>query len=152
MALGYKLITRKVGDLKGGEKVNKKFASPVYNGYTEIEDLCKAISERSALSSADVKAVLDSLNYVLDLELRGGRIVRLGELGNFRMTFSSRGIDPAEKFNVSTDIVGARIIFTPGKSLKSSRDNASFALAKEITHVDGDETTEEEDGGTPGGV
>ena len=151
MALGYKLITRRVGDLKGGEKVDKKFASPVYNGYTEIEDLCKAISERSALSSADVKAVLDSLNYVLDVELRGGRIVRLGELGNFRMTFSSRGIDPAEKFNVSTDITGARIIFTPGKSLKSSRDNASFTLAKEITHVDS-EVIDEEGGGTPGGV
>ena len=131
--------------------MDKKFASPVYNGYTEIEDLCKAISERSALSSADVKAVLDSLNYVLDLELRGGRIVRLGELGNFRMTFSSRGIDPAEKFNVSTDITGARIIFTPGKSLKSSRDNASFTLAKEITHVDS-EVIDEEGGGTPGGV
>ena len=28
----------------------------------------------------------------------------------------------------------------------------SLALAKEISHVDGDETTEEEDGGTPGGV
>ena len=140
-----------MGDLKGGEKVNKKFASPVYNGYTEIEDLCKAISERSALSSADVKAVLDSLNYVLDLELRGGRIVRLGELGHFRMPFSSRGIDPAEKFNVSTDITGARIIFTPGKSLKSSRDNASFTLAKEITHVDS-EVIDEEGGGTPGGV
>lgn len=151
MALGYKLITRKVSDLKGGSAVEKKFASPVYNGYTEIEDLCKAISERSALSSADVKAVLDSLNYVLDLELRGGRIVRLGELGNFRMTFSSRGIDPAEKFNVSTDITGARIIFTPGKSLKSSRDNASFTLAKEITHVDS-EVIDEEGGGTPGGV
>lgn len=151
MALGYKLITRKVSDLKGGSAVEKKFASPVYGGYTEIEDLCKAISERSALSSADVKAVLDSLNYVLDIELRGGRIVRLGELGNFRMTFSSRGVEKAEKFNVATDIVGARIIFTPGKSLKNSRDNASFALAKEISHVDS-EVIDEEGGGTPGGV
>ena len=84
MALNYKIITRKVSDLKGGAKTDKAFATPVYTGYTELEDICKAISERSALSSADVKGVLDSLNYVLDLELRGGRIVRMGELGNFR--------------------------------------------------------------------
>ena len=80
MALNYKIITRKVSDLKGGAKTDKAFATPVYTGYTELEDICKAISERSALSSADVKGVLDSLNYVLDLELRGGRIVRMGEL------------------------------------------------------------------------
>ena len=91
MALNYKIITRKVSDLKGGAKTDKAFATPVYTGYTELEDICKAISERSALSSADVKGVLDSLNYVLDLELRGGRIVRMGELGNFRMSFSSKG-------------------------------------------------------------
>lgn len=52
MALNYKIITRKVSDLKGGAKTDKAFATPVYTGYTELEDICKAISERSALSSA----------------------------------------------------------------------------------------------------
>ena len=106
MALNYKIITRKVSDLKGGAKTDKAFATPVYTGYTELEDICKAISERSALSSADVKGVLDSLNYVLDLELRGGRIVRMGELGNFRMSFSSKAADPAAKFNATGNITG----------------------------------------------
>lgn len=115
MALNYKIITRKVSDLKGGAKTDKAFATPVYTGYTELEDICKAISERSALSSADVKGVLDSLNYVLDLELRGGRIVRMGELGNFRMSFSSKAADPAAKFNATGNITGARILFYPDR-------------------------------------
>ncbi|MCS2856146.1 hypothetical protein NXV76_09260 [Parabacteroides distasonis] len=106
MALQYKIMMREVSDLKGGAKVEKAFAVPVYTGYTELEDICKAISERSALSSADVKGVLDSLNYVLDLELRGGRIVRMGELGNFRMSFSSKAADPAAKFNATGNITG----------------------------------------------
>ena len=41
MALNYKIITRKVSDLKGGAKTDKAFATPVYTGYTELEDICK---------------------------------------------------------------------------------------------------------------
>ncbi len=33
MALNYKIITRKVSDLKGGAKTDKAFATPVYTGY-----------------------------------------------------------------------------------------------------------------------
>ncbi len=140
MALQYKIMMREVSDLKGGAKVEKAFAVPVYTGYTELEDICKAISERSALSSADVKGVLDSLNYVLDLELRGSRIVRLGELGNFRMSFSSKGTDPKEKFNATGNITGARILFYPGKVLQGSRANVSFSHVKDITNVATGET------------
>lgn len=135
MALQYKIMMREVSDLKGGAKVEKAFTVPVYTGYTELEDICKAISEQSALSSADVKGVLDSLNYVLDLELRGGRIVRMGELGNFRMSFSSKAADPAAKFNATGNITGARILFYPGKALQGSKANVSFAHVKDITNV-----------------
>lgn len=83
----------------------------------------------------DVKGVLDSLNYVLDLELRGGRIVRMGELGNFRMSFSSKAADPAAKFNATGNITGARILFYPGKALQGSKANVSFAHVKDITNV-----------------
>lgn len=121
MALNYKIITRKVSDLKGGAKTDKAFATPVYTGYTELEDICKAISERSALSSADVKGVLDSLNYVLDLELRGGRIVRMGELGNFRMSFSSKAADPAAKFNARAISRGLASCFIPARPFKARR-------------------------------
>lgn len=136
MALNYKLVIRKVGDLKGGPKTERMFANPSYGGYAEMPDLCKAISERSALSSADVKGVLDSLNYVLDAHLRAGMIVRLGELGNFRLSFSSRGIDPAGKFNPMSDITKARIIFTPGKALQDTRLKVNFIQAKDVINAD----------------
>ena len=80
MAQGYKLVTRKVTDLKGGAAQKKVYAIPDYNGYTDMETLCMTIGARSTVSSADVKAVLDNPNFVLDMELRAGRVVKLGEL------------------------------------------------------------------------
>lgn len=146
MSLKYKLITRKVSDLKGGPKVDKVFASPNYGGYTELDDVCKLISERSALSSADVKGVLDSLNYVLDMQLRAGMIVKMGELGNFRMSFSSAGADPKTPFAVSS-IRTPRVLFTPGAALKKARMNVNFLQAKDIVNADQPESAPPEEGG-----
>ena len=54
MAQGYKLVTRKVTDLKGGEVQEKIYAIPDYNGYIDMDTLCIMISARSAFSSVDV--------------------------------------------------------------------------------------------------
>ena len=59
MAQGYKLVTRKVTDLKGGAAQEKIYAIPDYNGHTDMDTLCVMIGARSTVSSADVKAVLD---------------------------------------------------------------------------------------------
>ena len=147
MALNYKLVIRKVSDLKGGPKKERLFANPSYAGYAEMPDICKLISERSALSSADVKGVLDSLNYVLDAQLRAGMIVRMGELGNFRMSFSSHGVDPTAKFNPTSDIGKARILFTPGKALQDTRLKVEFSQAKDLKNAGSSVPTDPEEGG-----
>ena len=54
MAQGYKLVTRKVTDLKGGEVQEKIYAIPDYNGYIDMDTLCIMIGARSAFSSVDV--------------------------------------------------------------------------------------------------
>lgn len=72
-----------------------------------------------------VKAVLDNLNYVLDLELQDGRIIQLGEFGNFRFSVSSDGVEDKEKFNASM-IRPPRIIFTPGSELRDTKKTATF--------------------------
>ena len=77
--------------LKGGAAQEKIYAIPDYNGHTDMDTLCVMIGARSTVSSADVKAVLDNLNFILDMELRAGRIVQLGEFGNFRLSLSSNG-------------------------------------------------------------
>ncbi len=92
MAQGYKLVLRpSEPGVKGSKKLY--YAVSKSTGFTDIRRLCKLVAARSTVSSADVKAVLDNLNYILDLELQDGRIVQLGEFGNFRITVGSEGVE-----------------------------------------------------------
>ena len=130
MAQNYKLVKKKnLG--KDSETIPQKmFAIPSYNGYTDMETLCKMIGARSTVSSADVKAVLDNLNFVLDMELQAGHIVQLGEFGNFRLSVSSSGAENKEAFSASM-LKKARVLFTPGKSLRNTVGTLSLAAKQD---------------------
>ena len=66
MAVKFKVVKRKV--LNGAEKDSvKNYAIAKTSGTSDLNKLCKLICSRSTLSSADVKAVLDSLNWAMDL-------------------------------------------------------------------------------------
>lgn len=133
MAVKYRLVKRKVSDLKGGAQVEKTFASTVYNSNVELESVCELVAVHSSMSSADVKSIIDSLNYVLVRELSNGNIVELGELGNFRPSVSSSGAATEEEFSVATNIRKARIIFSPGKALRNLKNNFSYTVVKPVT-------------------
>ena len=66
MAQGFKLVLR---PSKPGEKDSEKkfYAVSKTNGTSSMKTLCKLISARSTVSSADVKAVLDNLNLYYDI-------------------------------------------------------------------------------------
>lgn len=125
MAHKFKLVqlNAKPGHPEEGKKF---FAVSVSSGETTLGELCELISARSTVSSADVKAVLDSLNYVVDRELRAGRIVRLGELGSMRAIIGSKGADDEKTFTNQL-IRKPRILFTPGKMLENTRKLMTFA-------------------------
>ena len=123
MAQGYKLVLR---PSEPGVKDSKKLYYKS-TGFTDIRRLCKLIAARSTVSSADVKAVLDNLNYVLDLELQDGRIVQLGEFGNFRITVGSEGVEDKKKFSASM-IRAPKIVFTPGFDLRETKKTMGYSL------------------------
>ncbi|MCC8172033.1 MAG: hypothetical protein LIP00_09685 [Parabacteroides sp.] len=126
MAIKYKKVQHKV--LAGADKDKvKTYAMAKTNGVCDLQKLCKLISARSTVSSADVKAVLDCLNWVMDLELQAGNVVQVGELGNFRFTLSSEGTENEKDFNASK-IRRANLVFTPGRALRLSRNEATFEL------------------------
>ena len=126
MAQKYKLVLKKNLGKDSGTTPQKVYAIPKYSGYADLAHLCKLISARCTASSADVKAVLDSLLFVLDLELQAGRIVQLGELGNFRLSLSSEGTAERDDFSESK-LRKARVIFTPGEALRTTVETTSFA-------------------------
>lgn len=125
MAVQYKLIPRK--DLHKGAGENDKlfYAQAKSSGTCDVERLCGMISERATVSSADVKAVLDSLNYVMRVELSDGKIVQLGEFGNFRLTFGSEGKIEEKEFS-SANIRRPKLKFSPGKTLRNMIKTVDF--------------------------
>ena len=71
MAQGFKLVLR---PSKPGEKDSEKkfYAVSKTNGTSSMKTLCKLISARSTVSSADVKAVLDNLKFRVGYGASGG--------------------------------------------------------------------------------
>jgi predicted histone-like DNA-binding protein len=126
MALKIRKVQRKVlsGDDQG--KV-KTYGVAKAGSYCNLDKLCKLISARCTASSADVKAILDSLNWAMDVELQSGNIVQVGEFGNFRLSVSSEGTDLESDYRASK-VKKARIVFTPGISLRRSVDDVTFEL------------------------
>ncbi|RRD71663.1 HU family DNA-binding protein [Tannerella forsythia] len=60
-----------------------------------VDQIIKRVEKRSTVSSADVKAVLDALQYEVIDALESGNSVRLGDLGSFRLTIKADGMATA---------------------------------------------------------
>lgn len=132
MAMKFRLIERRNLGKDAAAAPKKMYAQAVNNGYVTFNELCDNISELCSLTSADVKAVLDRMNYELDRNLKAGRIVQFGEIGNFRLSVGSSGSVKEEDFS-SSQIRKPKIIFTPGAKLRSTRTNTSFEKAVPMT-------------------
>ncbi len=125
MSVKFRLINRRNLGKDAGVAPRKMYAHAVNNGSVKFEELCTDIAENCTLTSADVKAVLDRMNYELDKNLRAGRIVQFGEIGNFRMAIGSTGSVEEKDFQ-TTQIKTPRIVFSPGKHLRKTRMNTTF--------------------------
>ena len=101
------------------------YARAVSSGEMTLEELCEDIAESSTLTSADVKACLDRLAWIISKNLKAGRIVQMGELGNFRLTVGSKGSITKEDFNASL-IKKPKVVFHPGKRIQEARAETSF--------------------------
>lgn len=125
MAQKFKLIERRNLGSDNKEVPRKFYAQAVNNGYVAFDELCLEIAESCTLTSADVKAVMDRMNYILDKNLKAGRIVQFGEIGNFRLAVGSTGAVTTKEFSTS-QIKKPRVVFTPGSKLQATRALTSF--------------------------
>ncbi len=97
------------------------YPAAVLNGTMKLADVTAEVEKRSTVSSADVKAVLDALQYEVKQALSNGHTVRLGDLGSFRPTVVAQGQDEKRFVSVS-DIKHLRVRFTPSASLQAELD------------------------------
>ena len=125
--LNYRLIQRQNPRDPGSPR--KYYAVGVAQGVTDVRELVDRISDLSTVTSIDTLAVLEALLKVIPKELSNGRIVRLGDLGTFRLTLKSEGSDQSENFNNSF-IKGTNLIFRAGKLFRNVLKNIDFAKGK----------------------
>ena len=126
MAIKFKTQPRKnPQDMVAPEKF---YAAAISNGETDMESLAEMIAYQSTLTDTDCYAVLRSLEHNIVNELRQGRIVKLGSLGNFQVSISSEGKITPEDVSAA-DITKSRILFRPGKKLRNLLGTLSYNKA-----------------------
>jgi predicted histone-like DNA-binding protein len=128
MALKFKAIQKAEPGVAGGGK-KKYYASVAGRDEQDITKITRAVEKISTVSGADIRAVLYAAADVIPDFLADGDIVRLGDLGSFRLTLSSEGVNTEEEA-IASIINGARIIFTPGEKLKEMLNNLDFQKVK----------------------
>ena len=115
-------------------------------GDINLREMAERIQQTCTVHKSDVFAVLVALEDVITEALKGGEIVRLGDLGTFQIGISSKGALKEEDWDESL-IQKARINFRPGNALMNAISGLSFQrVAVKYT-----KTNEEEEEDTGGG-
>ncbi len=99
----------------------KYYAQVAPQDPVDFDYVAELIETESTVSETDVKAVLASLQRVIIRELQQGRIVRLGDLGSFRLTVSATGC-PAKSMVTAETVRDIHVHF-----------NQSARMMKEMT-------------------
>ena len=106
----------------------KFYAAAIADGDVDLDRLAELISYQCTVTETDCYAVLLALEHNIIGELGQGRIVKLGRLGNFQVGISSTGSETAAEVS-ATAITKSRILFRPGKKLRSMLNDVSFKKA-----------------------
>jgi len=122
-----KFLKRKnPNDLSAPEKY---YAAAISEGSIDLKRLAEKIAYQSTLTPGDCYNVLSALEKNIIEELSDGRIVRLGDLGTFRLSVSSEGSDTLENAH-SGMVKKARILFRPAKGLRIMLKNLNYKKVK----------------------
>ena len=122
----YKAVGRKKPGAKNSPL--KYYASTVLDGEVGLLDICQEIERISTVSEADIMAVLTSLVSVVPEKLVNGKIVRLGDLGSFRPSIGSNGMEKESEVAISS-IKSNKILFKPGKRMMKVMKGADYKKA-----------------------
>lgn len=115
-----------------------------------LAQIVKRVEKRSTVSSADVKAVLDALQYEVIEALENGNSVRLGDLGSFRLTMKSQGVETvAEAKKKGAQLIKkVNVQFTKSTTMRDTLTPLllDFSIQEDIINA-----SDGNSGGNPGG-
>lgn len=126
MALKYHLVKRR--DMRKDAPVDSKlfYGQVRATGRITFDRLCAEVSRGSTASKGDAQVVITTMLESMVDHLKDGHIVQMGDLGSFRFSAGSKGVENQEDFNTTTHFKGSRIVFTPGPMLRSAKGEIGF--------------------------
>ena len=109
-------------------EVQKTFAVAQYSEVMTIEKFAKHISSHGCVySRADISAILYMAVDCMRELLLDGKKVRLGDLGDFSVSLSSRGAADAQSFTAQ-NITDVKVVWDAGGEFKTLLADAEFNL------------------------
>ncbi len=123
--MAIKFNIQEIGNPGDPNAPKKFYARPVHTGEISLEELASDISHASSINEPDVYAVLQSLVREIPRNLSKGYIVRLGNMGSFRISTKSQGSDLPENVT-GANVVQVRLLFNPGKQIRTVLRNLTF--------------------------
>ena len=106
----------------------KWYANPVNTGKVSQKEIAKLVEERSSLTIWDIINVIENLITELPRQLAEEKSVKLWDLGSFRLSLSSEGVEDKKKFNTSK--IEPKVIFTPSAEFKEKLKKMSYNQAE----------------------
>lgn len=100
----------------------------------KMDDICQLVCERGSISSADVKAVLDSFVWVIGFSLKNGDHVELEGLGHFSPSLHTKKL-PNGKKEIQLDNVNFRC----SEKLKNELKTVRLEKVKKATSYEPEE-------------
>lgn len=101
------------------------YACAQSSGEQTLEDLSKVIEKNCTLTSTDIMAVLHAMDDVMRDQLGNGQIVRIGDLGDVRLSLRGKGSISEEKY--TTDLIKcARVVFRPSPLTRKALKSVSY--------------------------
>lgn len=109
-------------------EVQKTFAVAQYSEVMTIEKFAKHISSHGCVySRADISAILYMAVDCMREQLLEGKKIRLGDLGDFAVSLSSKGAADASTFTAQ-NITDVKVVWEPGAQFKNLITDAEFNL------------------------
>ena len=127
------------------ESEPKFYGNVKSSGDINIREMAERIQQSCTVTKADVYAVLVALEDVISESIQKGEIVRLMDIGTFRVGISTKGALKEEDFNDAL-IKKTRILFRPGSILQNALANLNFTKVKRVEEEEKDSGEEPESG------
>lgn len=106
---------------------NKYYAKTVATGEVDLERLAYLVSNQCTVRESDCYAVLFALQHNVMDELKQGKIVRLGVIGNFQIGVRSEGQELSEKVSGHT-VVSKHLNYKPSKRMREMLETVKLKV------------------------